>query len=99
MPLEGDFRYIAQQERRGWVKEDWKTQKTQAGVCVWRVEGERWIKIIFKKHIVVAMNTRSVHEKDTVEGRKCMPRLFRPVQNTKGVLIILMIHEEHGERG
>ena len=68
-------------------------------VCVWRVEGERWIKIIFKKHIVVAMNTRSVHEKDTVEGRKCMPRLFRPVQNTKGVLIILMIHEEHGERG
>lgn len=67
-------------------------------VCV-EGGGERWIKIIFKKHIVVAMNTRSVHEKDTVEGRKCMPRLFRPVQNTKGVLIILMIHEEHGERG
>lgn len=57
VPLDGDFRYIAQQESRGWVKEDWKTQKTQAGVCVWRVEGARWIKIIFKKHIVVAMNT------------------------------------------
>ena len=26
-------------------------------VCVWRVEGARGIKIIFKNHIVVAMNT------------------------------------------
>lgn len=48
-----------------------------------------------KNHIVVALNTRLVNEKDMVAGKKMYPESVHPaVHNIVGAQVILSLHDE-----